>query len=236
MITTILFDLDGTLLPMDQDAFIRSYLTRMATKLAPHGYDPDALTKAIWKGTGAMVRNDGRETNETVFWQVFESMFGEGSRKDEPLFEEYYHTDFQRVAEDCGFDPRAAQAIREITSLGFRVALATNPLFPAIATHSRVRWAGLTPEDFEIITTYENAYHCKPNPDYYRDVLAALNVNAEECVMVGNDVSEDMIAQTLGMQVFLLTDCMINKDNKDISCYPRGSFPELMDFVRGLNR
>jgi len=32
--------------------------------------------------------------------------------------------------------------------MGFRVALATNPIFPAIATEKRIRWAGLTPEDF----------------------------------------------------------------------------------------
>ena len=52
--------------------------------------------------------------------------------------------------------------------------------------------------------------------------------------MVGNDVSEDMIAESLGIQVFLLTDSLINKENKDISRYPHGSFPELMEFIRGL--
>ena len=35
MITTVLFDLDGTLLPMDQDRFVQSYIGRMAKKLAP---------------------------------------------------------------------------------------------------------------------------------------------------------------------------------------------------------
>lgn len=234
MITTILFDLDGTLLPMDQEKFVNSYLKRMAAKLAPHGYDPDLLTKAIWKGTGAMVKNNGAERNDKVFWKVFTSIFGEESRKDEFLFEEYYHTDFQKVKDDCGFDLRAAEVIREIKGLGYRVALATNPLFPAIATQSRVKWAGLNPDDFEMITTYENSCRCKPNPDYYRDVMAALNVQPGECVMVGNDVTEDMVAETLGAKVFLLTDSLINKENKDISVYPHGSFPELMDFIRGL--
>ena len=234
MITTVLFDLDGTLLPMDQDVFVEQYLKRMARQLAPRGYDPELLAKAIWKGTGAMVKNDGKENNDTVFWQVFESIFGTGSRKDEPYFEEYYRTEFQKVQEACGFDPRAAEAIREIKSLGFRVALATNPLFPAIATQSRVRWAGLDPVDFELITTYENSRHCKPNPAYYRDVMDALGVSPEECLMVGNDVSEDMVAGTLGAKVFLLTDCLINKSGEDISRFPHGSFPELMDYVRGL--
>lgn len=40
MIKVALFDLDGTLLPMDQDAFTRGYFNLLAKKLAPHGYEP----------------------------------------------------------------------------------------------------------------------------------------------------------------------------------------------------
>lgn len=234
MIKMVLFDLDGTLLPMDQDEFVKSYLGRMAKKMAPHGYDPDLLVKAIWKGTGAMVMNDGSATNEEVFWKVFSGIFGRDARADEPLFEEYYRTEFQKVKEDCGFHPMAAETIHQIKARGFHVALATNPLFPSIATYSRAKWAGLDPADFDLITTYENSRHCKPNLAYYRDILEILNLRAEECVMVGNDVGEDMIAQKLGMEVFLLTDCVINKENKDISGYPQGSFPELLEFIRAL--
>ncbi len=234
MVTTILFDLDGTLLPMDQDIFIKSYIGRMAKKLAPYGYAPEMLSKALWTGTAAMVKNDGSQSNEDVFWQVFNGLMGHDCRKDQPLFEDYYRNEFQQVAADCGFDARSAEVIALIQSKGYRVALATNPLFPALATHSRVRWAGLNPEDFELITTYENSRHCKPNLDYYRDILETLKVEPGNCVMVGNDVSEDMIARELGMQVFLLTDNLINRENKDISQYPGGSFLELMEFIRGL--
>jgi hypothetical protein len=52
--------------------------------------------------------------------------------------------------------------------------------------------------------------------------------------MVGNDVREDMIAQSLGMQVFLLTDCLINRDNQDISAYPHGNFDDLKAFINAL--
>ena len=234
MITTVFFDLDGTLLPMDQEKFVKSYLGRMAKKMAPHGYEPEMLVKSVWMGTGAMVKNDGSATNETVFWNVFDQLFGRDTRVDEPLFEEFYRNEFQAVKDDCGFDPRAAEAIRQIKALGLRTVLATNPLFPPIATHSRVRGAGLGPEDFEFITTYDNSCFCKPNPDYYREILGKLNLKAEECVMVGNDVNEDMVARELGMKVFLLTDCILNKDNKDISQYPCGSFPELLDYIWSL--
>ena len=234
MTTAILFDLDGTLLPMDQDKFVKSYIGRMARKLAPHGYDPELLTAGLWKGTGAMVKNTGEKTNEEVFWNVFNAVLGKDCRIDDEKFMDYYRNEFQLVAQDCGYDPRAAETIREIKSLGFRVALATNPLFPSIATCSRAKWAGLNPDDFEIITTYENSRHSKPNPDYYRDVLATLDLKPENCVMVGNDVQEDMVAQTLGMKVFLLTDSLINRTGEDISRYPHGSFGELMNFIREL--
>ena len=107
-------------------------------------------------------------------------------------------------------------------------------MFPAIATCSRVRWAGLEPSDFDLITTYENSCHSKPNIAYYRDILETMNLKPEECLMVGNDAEEDMIAETLGMKVFLLTDCLLNRKNKDISKYPQGSFPELLEYIRAL--
>ena len=230
----ILFDLDGTLLPMDQNVFLKAYLGGMAKKMANHGYVPEVLVDAIWKGTGAMVKNDGRYSNETLFWNVFSEIHGRDTRVDEPLFEEFYRQEFQNIRQVCGFDPRAAETVRELKSHGFRLALATNPLFPAIATHSRARWAGLDPKDFALITTYDNSRYCKPNPAYYRDILETLDVKPEECLMVGNDVKEDMIAKELGMQVFLLTDCIINSENRDTDPYPQGSFPELLSYIRSL--
>lgn len=234
MITTILFDLDGTLLPMDQDKFIGAYVAGLTRKAAPRGYDPKQMPGYIWKATGAMYANDGSHTNEDVFWNTFSMLCGRNAKEDIALFEDFYRNEFQELRNTCGNDPRAKEAIRAIKEMGFRVALATNPLFPSIATQSRVRWAGLEPEDFELVTTYEDSRHCKPSLAYYQDVMNALGVQPAECVMVGNDVGEDMVAQKLGIRVFLLTDCLINKAGAHISTYPQGSFPELMEFIRGL--
>ena len=116
--------------------------------------------------------------------------------------------------------------------MGYQVALATNPIFPSVATESRIRWAGLEPENFALVTTYENSTHCKPNPAYFSDVAESLGLAPESCLMVGNDAREDTAAEQVGMKVFLLTDCLINKDGKDISAYPQGSFEQLMDYVK----
>ena len=233
-ITTVLFDLDGTLLPMDQELFVKTYLGLLAKKMSRHGYDPDALVKGVWAGTGAMIKNTCGRTNEDIFWDTFCALVKADARKDEPLFREFYENEFSQVRTVCGFHPKAAATIALVKRKGLRAVLATNPLFPAIATENRARWAGLEPSAFELITTYENSTCCKPNPDYYREILARLDVRAEECLMVGNDVTEDMMTRRLGMQVFLLTDCLINRENQDIEAYPHGSFDDLMAFIENL--
>ena len=232
MIDTVCFDLDGTLLPMDQEEFVNTYLELLARKLEPHGYEPRHLTAAIWSGTQAMVENDGSRTNEEAFWEDFCHIFGEQARKDLPLFEEFYAADFARARTVCRFAPQAAEVIGLLKEKGVRLVLATNPLFPAIATRQRIRWAGLEPEDFQFVTTYENSRFCKPNPAYYRDLLDKLGKDPESCLMVGNDVDEDMIpARAVGMEVFLLTDCLLNRSGADTAAYPQGGFAELKDFL-----
>lgn len=230
-ITTVLFDLDGTLLPMDQDVFISAYFKGLAARIAPHGYEPKALIQSIWAGTAAMIQNDGSKSNEQAFWENFAGHFGEKAREDEPLFAEFYRTDFQQVQAVCGYEPMAAKVVRQLKEAGKRVVLATNPIFPAIATESRIRWAGLLPADFELYTTYENSSFCKPNLAYYKEILEKLQVSGEECLMVGNDVGEDMIARSLGMKVFLLTPCLINKGNLSTDEFPSGDFDRLLQFM-----
>ena len=148
MLTTVLFDLDGTLLPMDNDAFTKAYFKLLAAKLAPHSYEPKQLVDAIWTGTAAMVRNDGSRSNESAFWEKFSEIYGEKALADMALFEEFYAGDFQKARDICGFNPNAARSVNAMKQAGLRVALATNPIFPSIATESRIRWAGLEPEDF----------------------------------------------------------------------------------------
>lgn len=233
-ITTILFDLDGTLLPMDQDLFAKTYFTSIAKAVSPCGYEVEALIKAIWQGTYAVMKNNGDQTNETVFWQTFAGIFGQRVYGDQPAFDAFYVQHFDEIASVCGHDPRAAQVIALCRQKGLRTALATNPIFPRIATEKRMRWAGVAPSDFELYTTYENSRYCKPNLAYYQSILDELGVTPDQCLMVGNDVAEDMVAAEMGMAVFLLTPCMLNKKGLEISSYPQGDFDDLLAYIAEL--
>ena len=233
-IRAVLFDLDGTLLPMDQDAFLRAYIGGLAAVAAERGYNPTEIAHAIMNGTAAMYKNDGSATNEQVFWRTLASAVGEGILTHRGIFDEFYRSKFDQVRNTCGFEPRAREIVDFVKSRGLRTALATNPLFPSAATECRVRWAGLYTSDFELVTTYEGSRFCKPSLDYYRDVLAEMRLTANECLMVGNDVDEDMVAMRLGMRVFLLTDGLLNRSGSDISAYPHGNIDRLLAFIDGL--
>ena len=99
---------------------------------------------------------------------------------------------------------------------------------------NRTRWAGLDAADFELITTYEDNCYCKPNIDYYRTILEKFDLTPETCLMVGNDVEEDLAIRELGVKTFLLTDTMENKKDLPIESDYQGTMEELYRFVEKL--
>lgn len=230
-IKAVLFDLDATLLPMNQDEFLGLYFKLLANRMARYGYDPKEVVDGIWKGSYAMIKNDGTELNEKVFWKAFAAVVGPRVLDDRFIFDEFYKNEFCQTKQICGYTPKAGEIVKRLKKAGIRVVLATNPLFPDVATINRMKWAGLEEEDFEFYTTYENVGYCKPNPKYYTYIANKLGLCPEECIMVGNDVSDDMSAAKTGMQVFLLTDCLINTKNEDLSQYPHGDFAALERFL-----
>ncbi len=229
---TVLFDLDGTLLPMDQDVFTKEYFSRLAKKAAPLGYEPNALIDAVWRGTAAMVKNDGSRTNMEAFWDTFAAIFGEESRKDIPVFDSFYRTEFNKVKAFCGFAPAAGETVRRLKENGCEVVLASNPLFPLCGQQNRMRWAGLNIADFSYITSYENSRYCKPNPKYYEEILQKIGRSPADCLMVGNDAREDTPALTLGIEVFLLTDNLLHPESCNVDTLPHGGFGELNAFLK----
>ncbi|MDD3174291.1 MAG: HAD family hydrolase [Herbinix sp.] len=232
---TFIFDLDGTLLPMpSQEKFLDAYIKALSGKMITHGMEPQKTIQAVMSGTQLMIQNDGSVTNEEKFWQEFCRLLGKEARQLEEVFEDFYRNEFNEVKSTTCAHPLANECIQLLKEKGYQIALATNPLFPRVATHNRMLWAGLNPEDFDLITTYEVSSFCKPNLEYYKEVLASIRKKPEECIMVGNDVSEDMCASVLGMNTFLLKECLICPVGADITDFKQGDFNDLYDMIKEL--
>ncbi len=231
---TVLFDLDGTLLPMDLDLFTGAYLREVARKGTSLGWEAERLVETVMAGFAAMTQNDGSLTNEEVFWSLFLETFGGDKKEHIREFDNFYRQEFKRVAKVVEPTPLAAEYVRVLKAKGYKLVLATNPVFPKTATFERLRWAGLAETDFTLITTYENSRYTKPSLQYYQEILAAIGAAPENCLMIGNDVQEDLVAAQLGMAVFLVTDDLINRHETDISKFRRGDRRELLEFLRGL--
>lgn len=230
----ILFDLDGTLLPMDQEEFTNGYFRLLAAKMAPYGYDPRQLVDALWQGVGAMVKNDGGAVNSERFWAVFDRAMGKNCRADEPVFDGFYRNEFKQAVRFTQPSPLSAELVRMARSKAERVILATNPIFPRCGQVTRLGFVGLSDTDFHWVTDYENSRFCKPNPAYYQDILARFGLQPGECVMVGNDMEEDIVpAAGLGMETFLVTDCLINPKGRALPA-ASGTKADVLAFLSAL--
>ena len=229
----ILFDLDGTLLPMDNDEFTKVYFGLLAKKAAPYGYQPETLVQALWKGVKAMVINDGSRSNKEAFWETFAQIQGPQVYDHIPVFDEFYSKEFPGASAVTGKNPLAVKAVELARQKAEKVVLATNPLFPPVGVEARLSWIDLKPEYFDHWTHYENSSHCKPNPDYYREIMKTMGLEADKCLMIGNDAQEDVeAAYAAGMDAFLVTDCLIDRGGRP-EC-KQGSFQDLIVFLEEL--
>ena len=232
----VLFDLDGTLLPMDQTEFVKFYMPLLAKAYVKRGIpvDAKAFIKSVWDGYLLMVKNDGRCSNRERFWTEMEGSLPISKEEAEEIALDFYRKDFNQAAAVTRPTPLADQVVKTVKEKGMEVYLATNPVFPRCATLNRIHWAGLHAEDFRVITTYEDYAYCKPSVEYFQEILEQFALDPKECLMVGNDVEEDLSIRRLGVKTFLLTDTKKKKKGLEIHTEYQGSMEELLKFVEEL--
>ena len=236
MIDTIFFDLDGTLLQFSQEGFIKAYFAKLGKVFVKLGMDAETSVKAVWAGTKAMFQNDGSKTNHERFWEVFAETLGltgdtNKLKAIETACDAFYVNEFDSIKEIMTPSEIPKRIVQNLKEKGYNLALVTNPLFPECAVTTRLSWVGLEPGDFSLVTHYANCSYCKPNPGFYKEVFAKIGKKPEQCLMVGNSPVEDMSAEALGVETFLVTDCLENESGADITAFRQGTLEELEKFL-----
>ena len=235
----VFFDLDGTLLPIDLDAFMGSYFKALGAHLAPLGVARDDFMAGMRGGIMAMVANDTGKPNADAFWQAFfgcvlPASTGASEADLRAAVETFYETDFGALGRDVDPNPAAARAIEVLAQKGYPLALTTMPMFPRRAVEWRLTWAGVDPKAFSRITTFNNSTAVKPKLNYYAENLAATGLAGADVLMVGNNTKEDMAALKLGCDGYLVTDYLIDPEGFDIASVRSGSLNDFAAWVEAL--
>lgn len=232
MVQVCCFDLDGTLLSIDTDNFIQRYLRQLGSFVAEM-IPPDKLVPCIWEATQVMIENDDPSlTNAEVFQEHFLTLSNLGKETFWPLLDRFYVEEFPKLREGIDSTPLSREVVQAALDRGYRVVVATNPVFPRTAIFERMRWANVADLPFEHVTVNEETHFCKPNPNYYQEIADRLDVAPESCAMIGNDMREDMVAQKIGMKTYLVTDFLLDRGKPSYPPDQQGSLKDLLHAIR----
>jgi len=207
MTLTLLLDLDDTLLNTNINSFIPAYFQALARELAPH-VAPDLMLRALMSGTKQMMASDDfSQTLEQVFNAEFYPQIDSSREEIMDAIENFYDHVFPTLSGVTTPKPEAKPFIDWATSQGFRIAIATDPFFPRKATYHRLRWAGFEPEQFELVSAFEQFHFTKTYPAYYAEVLGRMGFPDGPVLMVGNDLERDILpAKRLGLATYHVGD------------------------------
>lgn len=228
-------DLDCTLLPMNQDLYIQKYVEEIAKLFYEHGYDGKMIAKSTMQASFMMAKNDGSKTNEEAFEEAFKKIVSDRAQEAIDIFPQVYGDRYDVIKEVTKENPYIKEIMKSMRENAEFIVVATQPMFPIEAVDKRLSWVGLSKDMFDMVTVYNNSTYCKPNPLYYKEIMDKFSVTPEETVMIGNDVTEDILpCKDLGIDTFLLLDGLINTQNYDISGFRKGGYEELIKYLNTL--
>jgi FMN phosphatase YigB (HAD superfamily) len=146
---------------------------------------------------------DFTRTLEEVFDAEFYPKLGIPKGQLLEVINEFYDDIFPALGELTSQRAESVPFIDWAFQQGYRIAIATDPLFPRKATYHRVRWAGLDPERFELISTFDLFHFSKTHPAYYAEILGQMGWPDGPVLMIGNDMERDIIpARKLGLATY----------------------------------
>ncbi len=230
----LLLDLDDTLLGNSMEVFGPAYLSALGKYLSPF-VDPKVMVPALNSGTKAMMINQNPEsTLEQTFDREFYPKIGVEKSEIHHKIEQFYKEVFPSLIIHTFQIPGVIEMVEAAFARGYKISIATNPLFPLSAIEERLRWAHLDPKkyDFALVPSYESFHFAKPNPSFYFEFMKKLGSTPEHCFMVGNDYEMDIVpSQKAGLRAFHITSNPISQTNG----YNWGSIDQVISWINHLS-
>ncbi len=200
MITTILLDLDDTLLGNPTSQFVESYFAALKSFL------PEPVSGPLLHAVRAiMARGEFGLTNAERFYAALDPALSISRAEFDETVSAFYRDVFPGLRSVTTRRPAARRLVDTLISRGYTVVVATNPFFPRQAVEQRLAWAGVPVSEvpFALVTHLENMHFFKDHPEYYEETLARVGAAASEAVMVGDDWHNDIVpAARAGISTF----------------------------------
>jgi FMN phosphatase YigB (HAD superfamily) len=201
-IKNLLLDLDGTLIHSGNFLVHLEFIGRILP-LMRHERGWRAAWNGLKEGQDALKLKSRERTNHERLISIFEKHLGlPREEAEKKLFKALLEV-FPKLKSHFGKIPGAAKFI-EWAKPHYSLTLATNPVWPIELNHMRMRWGGINPDDFKSITTSDRMHACKPDLEYYQEVLEQEKFRAEDCLLIGNERKMDLPATRAGIAVFLI--------------------------------
>ncbi len=205
MLKAVLFDLDNTLILFEEEKFLGGYYPVLAARFA--GVLPDGqFAERLMKATVVLRENDGSNVNRELFLRTFCDGFNVNRDEVWSRFEQFFSLDFDIFKDAVTAAPGAAEVFRRVKERGLKIVVATNPIWPLVVQQKRLGWAGLGDIEVDLVTHIDNMSYCKPQLGYFKQICQLIGVKPGECLMVGDDPANDMVAAKAGMKTFQTTD------------------------------
>jgi FMN phosphatase YigB (HAD superfamily) len=232
-IQAVLFDLDGTLIDVDMHCFVPSYLLRLTEQMSDQ-VNPAQATRTLHHAVAAMFANtDADKTLETILLEVLQAELALSPGAYAASLERFYCNGLDSLRHLVKGHPLSPRLVEASLQRGWQVVLATNPIFPRALIDARIAWGALDGDAFHHVTAYETAHFCKPNPGFFEEILAWLQIPASACLMIGNDTLHDLAACQVGMQTCLLTPWSIHRPDAHFKADWQGRHEELLVMLTG---
>ncbi len=232
----LLCDLDGTLIDSGGVRVQFEFLWRTLPLMKQHqGWR--AAYAALKEGQEILKNPSRTRTNHERLVEVFAKKLKLSEPDAEQMLLKNLGTVFPQLKSHFG-KIHGASKFLDWAKDSFGLTLATNPVWPIELVQMRMKWGGINPDYFSVITTADKMHACKPSSEYYREVLKHTKLKPEDCLMIGNERKMDLPATKVGIPVFL-----IRTDASKISCIEaptdsspgawRGNYTHLKDFLTG---
>ncbi|MEW6670145.1 MAG: HAD family hydrolase [Thermodesulfobacteriota bacterium] len=229
MLKAILFDLDNTLIMFDEDIFYAGYIRRISRVFADI-MPAEAFIERLITATRSLKKNNGQISNKDYFLAGFCRGYEDRQEELWQRFQYFYDKEYDKLEINISLPDSLAEVFSDLTRGSFTLVLASNPLFPENVQMKRLAWAGLGHVPFHLVTHIENMTFCKPRLEYYLEICDKIRTAPQNCLMVGNDPVNDMIAARVGMKTYLTDDAKeidnsALKQSRNLSGTPPADIP-----------